>query len=154
MKKMICAIIILSAAACRDLVTFPDRSDQDAIQIAFFSELMEVEPADNAEAYCVSVGPWTNRQDPSDDVIGDLREVFGIVEPASACVVTDQGTTFEGDPAGSYHIESITQTGVTATVVGYLRISSMASVAYEARIEKQGALWVVTQMTPLDTPHA
>ena len=154
MKKLICAIIILSAAACRDFVTFPDRSDQDAIQIAFFSELIETEPAEDAEAYCVSVGPWTNRQDPSEDVIGDLRRVFGIVEPASDCVVTDQGTTFEGNRAGSYHIDSITQTGITATVVGYLRISAMASVAYHARVEKQGSLWVVTQMTPLDMPHA
>jgi hypothetical protein len=154
MKKMLCAIILLSAAACRDFVTFPDRSDQDAIQVAFFSELMEVEPATDAEAYCVSVGNWPNRQDPSEDVIGDLRRVFGIVEPDSECVVTDQGTTFEGSLAGSYHIDSITETGNTATVVGYLRISSMASVAYQGRVEKQGSLWVVTQMTPLDLPQS
>jgi hypothetical protein len=154
MKKLLCAIIILSAAACRDLVTFPDRSDQDAIQVAFFSELIEVEPATDAEAYCVSVGSWPNRQDPSEAVIGDLRRVFGIVEPDSDCVVTDQGTTFEGNLAGSYHIDSITETGNTATVVGFLRISSMASVAYQGRVEKQGNLWVITQMTPLDLPQS
>jgi hypothetical protein len=154
MKKSIWTLIIL-AAGCRDRVTFPDRSDADAIQVAFFAELIEAEPAENASAYCVSVGSsWENRTDPSNNVVGDLRAIFGIVERASTCVTTDQGTTFEGDPAGSYHLDNIIQTANTATATGYLRINATASVVYQARLARQGEQWVVTQMSPLDTPQA
>lgn len=148
MKKLACFLLVF-AAACSDDPVAPDLTDTEAIQIAYFAELIEAEPWSAAAAYCVSTGTWENRQDPTDAVLSDLRRLFGKIQPASLCVSNTQGTTYNGELARSYHIESIAISGNTATVAGFYRQHALDGAGYEAQVQKQSRLWVVVafQMT-------
>ena len=145
MRTLFIAFLAISAAACEDRVVGPERSDSDAIQVAYFAQLMAEEPFPAGVAYCVSVGPtWAERQDPSDDVVNDLRRLFGKVQPGSACVSDVSGSTYNGDPARSYHIESVLPEGNVASAVGFYRQNGLEGAYYAAQLEKQGSLWVIT----------
>ncbi|HET9439098.1 MAG TPA: hypothetical protein VFO52_02960 [Longimicrobiales bacterium] len=148
MKKL-WLVVILILSACSERVG-PERSDDDAIQIAFFAELIDRHPSESASAYCVSHGAWENRQDPASDVLTDLRSLFGKVQPGSACVVTETDITFEGNPARAYHIDSVVRTGNTATVTGFYRQGATIGATYQAELEQQGSFWVVASMELVD----
>jgi hypothetical protein len=143
MKKLSILLIAVAAAACEDRVVGPERSDLDAIQTAFFAQLMAEEPFPAGAAYCVSVGTWAERQNPSDDVVNDLQSLFGKVRRASECVSEPASTTYNGDPARSYHVESVLQEGIVATASGLYRQSDAVGAYYTAHLEKQGSLWVI-----------
>jgi hypothetical protein len=130
------------ALACQD-PTDVLNNDQDEIQVAYFAELIEAEPWTPAAAYCVSTGTWANRVDPSEDVLTELRLLFGKIQPASACQSDLQGTTYNGDLARSYHIDTITQTGESAIVEGFYRQHALDAGGYRAQLQKQGSQWVV-----------
>ncbi|HEY0674431.1 MAG TPA: hypothetical protein VGD27_19300 [Longimicrobiales bacterium] len=148
MKKL-WLVMILILSACSERVG-PERSDDDAIQIAFFAELIDRHPSSSAAAYCISTGAWENRLDPGSDVLTDLRSLFGKVQLASACVVTETAITFEGNPARAYHIDSVVRTDNTATVTGFYRQGATIGATYQAGLEKQGSLWVVASMARVD----
>lgn len=142
MRNILVALAVF-ALACNDDPIDPDIDDQDAIQIAYFAELIETEPWTSAAAYCISTGTWENKVDPSDEVLGELRLLFGKIQPASLCQSNLQGTTYNGELARSYHIDTITVTGQTATVDGYYRQHGLDAGGYRAQLQKQGNLWVV-----------
>lgn len=144
MRKQFVFLLALAAAGCEDRVIGPERSDADAIQVAYFAELMAEEPFPAGTAYCVSTGTWAERQDPSQDVLSDLRRVFGKVQPASACVSDNSGSTYNAEPARSYHIDSVAQQGIVATVVGFYRQNALEGAYYTAHLEKQETFWVIT----------
>jgi hypothetical protein len=125
-------------------VVGPERSDQDAIQVAYFAQLMAEAPFPAGDAYCVSIGTWDARQNPSDDVVNDLQRLFGKVRPGSECVSDAASTTYNGNPARSYHIESFVPEQHVATVTGFYRQNAAQGAYYSAHLEKQGSLWVVT----------
>ena len=143
MRKLCIVLIALAAAACEDRAIGPERSDQDAIQVAYFAQLMAEAPFPAGEAYCVSIGQWESRQNPSDDVVNDLQRLFGKVRRASECVSTETSTTFNGNPARSYHIQTVLPEGNVATATGFYRQNAAQGAYYTAHLEKQGSLWVV-----------
>jgi hypothetical protein len=144
MMKKLLLLLLLSAVACSDRAVGPERTDTDAIQVAYLAELIEAEPFAAAAAYCISTGPWASRVDPSDDVLNDLRRLFGKTQPGSKCVSDITSTTYNGEPARTYHVESITRSENVATAVGFYRQNALEGAYYEARLEKQGSFWVVT----------
>jgi hypothetical protein len=154
MNKLLFLTLLLLGTGCNDRVVAPDvTTDEEAIHIAFFAELISEAPSTQAEAYCLSLGDWPNRQDPTDDVIADLRNLFGNVEPASTCVYAAAAITFDGDPARAYHLDPFTVVGQTADVTGFWADSDTERDSYMAHIEKQGDFWVVTQFEPVTELH-
>jgi hypothetical protein len=153
MKKVL-ALLALLAAGCADRILGPERSDPDAIQIAFFAEIIAEQPSEAASAYCLSTGDWQNPTDPSEDVMADMRSLYGKAQPASACVITVDNITFNGLAARAFHIVSAVQVDNTATVTGFAREGAVDRARYQARVDKQGRLWVVTEMELLDQPSA
>ena len=151
MKKLLLATLLF--AACSDRAVGPDVSDSDAIQIAFFAELMAEAPSQLANAYCLSYGDWPERQDLSDEAYGELRLLYGKAELASSCVYTETGVTFEGGPARGFFMNTFTVTGSSVDVVGGWFDTQNGMATYSARVQRQGTLWVVTQFAggPIQT---
>jgi hypothetical protein len=143
-KTLLLLFAFLTIAGCEDRVIGPERTDQDAILVAYFAQLMAEEPFPAGVAYCVSTGTWANRQDPTEEVIADLRRLYGKVQPGSGCLSTQTATTYNGEPARSYHVESAVVQGNVATAVGFYRQNASDGAYYTGHLEKQGALWVVT----------
>lgn len=135
-------IFILLLTACRNRVVAPDRSDTEAIQVAFFAEIIEAQPSNAAAAYCISTGPWASRQDPHDNVLNDLRRLFGKVQPASQC--DSNNIMYNGQPARAYHISEIMISGRGASATGSYRETATTGATYEATLEKQTDLWVIS----------
>ena len=143
MKKLLLAALLF--AACSDRVVGPDVSDSDAIQIAFFAEMISEAPSQIAQAYCLSYGDWPARQDPSEDVLTEMQGLYGKSELASSCVYTDTGITFEGEPARAFYVNSFTVTGNVVDVSGGWFDDENNWATFAGRVERQGDLWVVTQ---------
>lgn len=143
MKKLLLATLLF--AACSDRVVGPDVSDSDAIQIAFFAEMLAEAPSPIAQAYCLSYGDWPDREDPSEDVYDRLRLLFSKAELASTCTYTDTGVTFEDEPARAFYMNTFTVTGNAVDVSGGWLDSPDTWATFAGRVERQGELWVVTQ---------
>jgi hypothetical protein len=133
----------LLAVACSEDTSGPEANATDAIHVAYFAELIETEPWNGAAAYCISTGTWASRIDPTEDVLAELRLLFGKVQPASACQSDLQGTTYNGELARSYHIDSVVQSGSSATVEGFYRQHALDAGGYRAQLQQQGDRWVV-----------
>ena len=146
MKYLIIALTIM-LAACSESATGPDLPDIDAIQHAFFSEIIQAALPNEAAAFCLSTGPTTVRVDPSAEVVALVR-ALGNAVPASQCVFTATNVTFNGSSARSYHIDSITVDGGTATVLGHFTQDGVLA-RYRARVELQLGHWVITSLTPV-----
>lgn len=143
MKKLLLAALLF--AACSERAVGPDVSDSDAIQIAFFAEMMAEAPSQIAQAYCLSYGDWPEREDPSEEVFGEMRLLFGTAELASSCVYAETGVTFEGNPARAFFMNTFTVTGNAVDVSGGWLDDPGTSATFAGRVERQGELWVVTQ---------
>jgi hypothetical protein len=145
MRSVIVGLAALIAVGCGEDPADVSDNEQDEIQVAYFAELIEAEPWTQAAAYCISTGTWANRVDPSADVLAELRLLFGSsrVQPASACQSDLQGTTYNGELGRSYHIDSVTQAGESATVEGFYRQHALDAGGYRAQLQKQGTRWVV-----------
>lgn len=148
MKLLPRCLILLLLAACSDTAG-PELADDDAIHVAFFAELITTAPSSSVAAYCISHGDWAQRQDPSEDVLDNLRDLFGKVQPGSACEYSAEATTYDGEPARAYHINSVDRTGRVADVTGFYRDNDANMTGYQGHLEKQGSNWVVVDFNPI-----
>jgi hypothetical protein len=140
-------ILLAGFIACESETVAPPASDEQALQVAFFRALFEIEPWTGAAAYCVSTGTWTERKDPDATVIVELQGDGPMVVGASACAVGMLGATYNGQPARSYHIETIEQSGNEATIEGFYRQAAIDGGGYRCTALKNAASWTIRECT-------
>ena len=138
MKKIV-ALLILATAACDS--TAPERDDVVEMEVAFLTALIQAEPMPGAAAYCLTNGLWASRRNASEDVIAEMRRIYPNVQPGLNCVSDQTSTTFNGQPARTYHIESLNRTGINAKMVGFYRQNAIEGAYYEGQFELQTFRW-------------
>jgi hypothetical protein len=140
--KKILSLLLLTAAACGETIA-PERDEIVQMEVDFLTRLIQAEPFPTASAYCLTNGLWANRQNASEDVITEMRKTFPNVQPGLSCLSDQTSTTFNGQPARTYHIESLNRTGLNAKMVGYYRQNAIQGAYYEGEFELQTFRWVL-----------
>jgi hypothetical protein len=144
---MMTALVLIGCMACESETVAPPASDEQALQVAYFRALFEIEPWTGAAAYCVSTGTWVERKDPDATVIVELQGDGPLVVGSSACAVGTLGATYNGQPARSYHIDRIEQAGNEATIEGFYRQAAIDGGGYRCTALKNAASWTIRECT-------
>lgn len=150
MRRLVTIVAALALAACSDDPGGPELSSADAVQVAMFEALFELEGWSESAAYCVSHGDWAARQGPAAAVLRALQRAGRPeVLADSECVVDMQGTfrADNGMRGQSFHIESIALEGSEALVNGFYRNHPLGAGGYECRIVRSGGRWEAEECT-------
>ena len=141
MKKVL-SLLLLAAAACGDSVA-PERDEVVQMEVDFLTALIQAEPFPTTATYCLTNGLWASRRNASDDVIAEMRKTYPNVQPGLSCVSDQTSTTYNGQPARTYHIESLNRTNLNARMVGYYRQNAIQGAYYEGEFELQTFRWIL-----------
>lgn len=138
---------LLLVGACEGSPTgAAELNDEEAIQEAVFRELMSVAAVPEAAAYCLSVGEWDTRRDPSGPVLQRFRGHSPPVAAGSECSVSAVNGTLHlpsGRRAETFHISALERSGDTARVEAMWQFHGRAAGGYDCEVERRGAAWSV-----------
>jgi hypothetical protein len=141
------AALLVSAsilAACGDSPTEVGAlRDEEALQLAFYRALFEIEPFDGAAAYCLSVGEWSEHRAPSAAVMAALKDHTPKVVGAAECAMEVRGTFYgpQKETARGYHVQEVVVAGESARIEGSYRDNGIGAAGYVCAAERSGTEW-------------
>jgi hypothetical protein len=124
-------------------------SDDEAVQIAVFRELMTTEGWQGAAAYCLSIGAFDERRDPSAAVLRAFRGSQPPIVPGSACTVSVQGTFHDGKRGQTFGIGSLVVERSSARVEAMYHLGGRNAGSFLCQLAREPDGWRVRSCSAL-----